>query len=547
MKRNLPFFYKSLPFLNLHFFPTYPYRNFEHGDISPFFLQNIIMYVHPTTTIFKPFKQLQMRTSGKNSIRAKVCKLLSFGMACLVFPLAVSAQCLTNTLRINTGYTPSGPIAASAADPHWNVVALSAGIVANVSPTPPTPPYPAVGASGGGWGATNPASSWISFYNPSGAWYATTALPTTYSMTLQRTFTLCHADDIKVDLSIARDNYVTYVKIDGNPPLLVDTPQQNTSFFNSWTPLTSTTYTLAAGVHTIEVKVFNFHDVARPNQANPHGLNIVGTLTSASSSNSIVDDNNCQGYVCREDDCSEDCYWTLTGNNIFNNRNIFGTLTPHDVRIKTSNQFRGTMDVNGQFGWNTMTPTAWLHVLCSGNNPDDGSAGSDIRFENLEPGTGNILVIDPAGFVYDSRIKINPDGTVGGDPKLMQLYNEEKIKTAKLESRVTELETRLQQLAAATGAKDIVTPRADGSSLGQNVPNPFGKETLISYNVHAMQRSAYIMIYDLNGRELQRYDIRSKGEGTLTVNGEKLVPGVYMYSLVIDGQEIASKRMVFSK
>ncbi|MCD6065037.1 MAG: hypothetical protein K0R82_2948, partial [Flavipsychrobacter sp.] len=50
----------------------------------------------------------------------------------------------------------------------------------------------------------------------------------------------------------------------------------------------------------------------------------------------------------------------------------------------------------------------------------------------------------------------------------------------------------------------------------------------------------------LNGRQLTGYPITAKGKGMLTVESKNLVPGIYMYSLVIDGREVASRRMVFS-
>jgi len=470
-------------------------------------------------------------------------KKLPVYFSMLMASFTASAQCVTSSLPVNTGYTTSGPLALGTNDAHWNVVGLSAGIVANVIPTPPTPPYPAVVAGGGGWGANDPNSSWISFYNPTGAWYHTTALPTTYSMKLQRTFTLCQDDKITVNVQVARDNYINYLKIDGNPSLLTDPPGQVTAYFNTWTTITPVSYTLTAGTHTIEVEVVDFHDASMPNQANPHGFNLVGTVSSAGGNNSIIDDQNCGGYVCN-DGCSDECFWKLSGNNILNNRNFFGTRTNDNVRVLTNNTLRGILTNNGLFGWNTMSPTAYMHVLCTGNNPDDGSAGSDVRFENLEPGNGNILVIDPSGYVYNSRIPVN--GGPAGDPKLKMLYQEEKAKTEALEGRVAELEGHVKQLLALH-SKDAVTPAANGNTLGQNIPNPFGNETVIPYTISDMQQSAYLMVNDLNGRELLRYSIPAKGKGSLTVNSEKLVSGVYMYSLVVDGKEVDSKRMVLSK
>lgn len=85
------------------------------------------------------------------------------------------------------------------------------------------------------------------------------------------------------------------------------------------------------------------------------------------------------------------------------------------------------------------------------------------------------------------------------------------------------------------------------NELYQNSPNPFGKETSIGYSIVNMQQGAFIAVYDLNGKELFRQAVTEKGKGSVTVSGDKLVPGMYLYSLIVDGKETATKRMVVTK
>lgn len=245
--------------------------------------------------------------------------------------------------------------------------------------------------------------------------------------------------------------------------------------------------------------------------------------------------------------------WEVTGNAITGGNNIFGTTTADDVQIHTNGTPRGIITAgtggygpndDGRFGIQTMSPTAHLHVNCRNGNPDGGPE-SDVRFEELEHGNGELLVIDPQGYVFNSGVHVNPDGTVG-----MKLNNEQEEKIALLETEVAVLKSKIDELlncCSASKNSDVIKPAADGNILYQNTPNPFGKETVIEYYITAMQQSAYIMIYDLNGRELSRYPITATGKGKVTVNGENLSSGVYMYSLVLDGKEIDSKRMVYTK
>ncbi|MEZ5016659.1 MAG: T9SS type A sorting domain-containing protein [Flavipsychrobacter sp.] len=81
--------------------------------------------------------------------------------------------------------------------------------------------------------------------------------------------------------------------------------------------------------------------------------------------------------------------------------------------------------------------------------------------------------------------------------------------------------------------------------LSNNIPNPFNDNTTIKYVVTHFEQSAQIVIYDLFGRKIAVYPIK-KGDGSVIVNGENLTHGVYLYSLVIDGYRVDTKRMVLS-
>lgn len=84
------------------------------------------------------------------------------------------------------------------------------------------------------------------------------------------------------------------------------------------------------------------------------------------------------------------------------------------------------------------------------------------------------------------------------------------------------------------------------SELGQNRPNPFKNETIIEYKVGEMDRSAYIGIMNAQGKMLKRLTIARPGEGQITFNPSGLKSGLYMYSLVIDGQVVETKQMMLS-
>jgi len=50
----------------------------------------------------------------------------------------------------------------------------------------------------------------------------------------------------------------------------------------------------------------------------------------------------------------------------------------------------------------------------------------------------------------------------------------------------------------------------------------------------------------MQGKQLQRHDL-STTDDSLTIDGTQLGAGMYLYSLIVDGKEIDTKRMILSK
>ena len=80
--------------------------------------------------------------------------------------------------------------------------------------------------------------------------------------------------------------------------------------------------------------------------------------------------------------------------------------------------------------------------------------------------------------------------------------------------------------------------------LNQNVPNPFAESTVITYSIPASVQKAQIHFYDGQGKLINSVDVIERGNGQLNVFANDLSTGVYTYSLVADGQVVATKRMV---
>jgi len=80
--------------------------------------------------------------------------------------------------------------------------------------------------------------------------------------------------------------------------------------------------------------------------------------------------------------------------------------------------------------------------------------------------------------------------------------------------------------------------------LDQNVPNPFAESTVITFSIPATVQRAQIHFYTAAGQLIQSVDIIERGNGRLNIFGADLSTGIYTYTLVADGQVVATKKML---
>ena len=95
----------------------------------------------------------------------------------------------------------------------------------------------------------------------------------------------------------------------------------------------------------------------------------------------------------------------------------------------------------------------------------------------------------------------------------------------------------------------IITAPKKSIELLQNKPNPADEATTISVLVNdkISYKEAWISIRDLNGKEVSRSNITlENGMNEILFDHGYNMNGTYIYSLVIDGQVVESRRMVFA-
>ena len=112
---------------------------------------------------------------------------------------------------------------------------------------------------------------------------------------------------------------------------------------------------------------------------------------------------------------------------------------------------------------------------------------------------------------------------------------------------IKELYQKIEKLESKGFEKINTTQVISPAKLYQNNPNPFNENTEIKFYVPENSSSAMICIYDLTGSQIMKFDLRERGYSSLTVRGRELKAGMYIYSLIVDGKEIDTKRMILTE
>jgi len=244
------------------------------------------------------------------------------------------------------------------------------------------------------------------------------------------------------------------------------------------------------------------------------------------------------------------------------------------------------------------SPDFLLEVLGSAGKPGGGSwsNSSDRRLkqdiEDYEDGLEEILQIRPVWYRYNGKFGlpteeryvgiiaqemqevapytitpyIETDDKTGESGEylsyngtavtymLVNAVQEQHVIMQDLKNENEELKERLAKIEAMlVGQSTISNSTINNSSttltdakLYPNQPNPFSEQTLIRYYIPEGSTQAELRIANLEGKVIKTVAIPENGAGQLTVNAHSLSAGTYLYSLIVDGELIATEKMILT-
>ena len=307
-----------------------------------------------------------------------------------------------------------------------------------------------------------------------------------------------------------------------------------------------------------ETASLNLWDISYKNY-NPNLIRDMGSITFGNGSNAKIGGNSSAGeiniiaksrFTIRTSKTSNPIFlWNALNNGFSFSQNVSAPsfLTSSDARLKTNvatlgDMFNGLQDVK-----------AFSYNLTSNSSDTKASSMAVLETDNEET-----FVKDDRthfGFIAQEIQKIYPnlvvedeDGLLAIDytgfiPLLVEAYKD-------LSNKVKEQEDIISTLTRQRGPS-LMPASVNGVAehnavLKQNKPNPFNSSTSIECTLPENIASAFLCVYDLQGKQVYRIDIRERGDVVNVIDASYFTPGMYIYSLITDGVEVDSKRMIIT-
>ena len=221
-------------------------------------------------------------------------------------------------------------------------------------------------------------------------------------------------------------------------------------------------------------------------------------------------------------------------------------MTTSDVRLKKNitslNDYFGRLKDVNSVSYNLTQPS----VVASDVTIMSDSANQSNVSEDTRTHFG--FIAQEIQKIYPNLVVEDEDGMLAIDytgfiPLLVEAY---KDLAGKVKEQEELIEALLGQKAPSYMPASVNGVADSKASLKQNKPNPFNTTTTIECNVPQSVASAFICVYDLQGKQVNRIDIRERGDVTNVIDASYFTPGMYIYSLIADGVEIDSKRMIIT-
>ena len=177
--------------------------------------------------------------------------------------------------------------------------------------------------------------------------------------------------------------------------------------------------------------------------------------------------------------------------------------------------------------------------------PDSVSVDEIMKAANINPEKKHIgLIAQELQELFPTLVEEGQDGFLGVNyvelvPVLIRAIQE-------LKGELDAVKGSDGSVRKAPATTSVNTALTGANVLYQNTPNPFKEQTTIRFSLADDAQSASICIFDMTGKMLKNLPV-SSGDTSVSIAGWELGEGMFLYTLIVNGKEIDTKRMIITK
>lgn len=249
--------------------------------------------------------------------------------------------------------------------------------------------------------------------------------------------------------------------------------------------------------------------------------------------------------------------WTTTSD-----RKTKRNIMPHNQGLNlirqvnlVSFEYNGLANtINGQKGigvvaqdFQNVFPNSVIPFKIGADSINSGETFLGVNFHELFiSNVGAVKQLDSIVSTQNASLKAKVDSLTIISTSLESIVNTQNSKIAYLQSQISNCCTQIISEKSLINNEAAILSNTT-AILYQNVPNPFNQQTNIQYSVPTISLSASIMVFDLTGKLIKTFPVTVFGNAAITINGNELSPGMFVYSLIVDGKIIDTKRMILTQ
>ncbi len=131
----------------------------------------------------------------------------------------------------------------------------------------------------------------------------------------------------------------------------------------------------------------------------------------------------------------------------------------------------------------------------------------------------------------------------------LETQKQELAQYQQLTEKLLQKVTAMEQVLSAKTTNDKPADNGNAAFLMQNTPNPASGNTAIRYFIPSDKAgTAAITVTDAGGRQVMQFANLTKGTlATININAGNLKPGTYVYSLLLDGAVLETRKLVIAE